>query len=167
MNMKRPWLAALLLWALIPTNSARAEFQTISLDNDIPTEIADAADEGKRLIVMFMEAGCPWCNKMRERIFPHPKVDAYYSERFILIEQDIKGDQVLISPDGIEMSQKKFAQIMRVRGTPMFVFYDTDGKIAARVPGYQDVATFIATGKYVHDGIFKTGKSLVRWHMEQ
>jgi len=165
--MKRLLAVGLFLWTLLPAGLAHAEFTVISLDNDIPTEIADAAEEGKRLIIMFQEEGCPWCNKMRERIFPHPKVEAYYDERFILIEQDIKGGLDLISPEGAEMTQKKFAQKMRVRGTPTFVFFDIDGKVAARIAGYQDVPTFIGTGKYVHDGIFKTGKSLVRWHMEQ
>jgi thioredoxin-related protein len=165
--MKRSWLFGLVLWAWFPAALANAEFQALSLDNDIPTEIADAAEEGKRLIIMFQEAGCPWCNKMRERIFPHPKVMAYFDDRFILIEQDIKGDLDLVSHVGAEMTQKKYAQTMRVRGTPTIVFFDTDGKIAARMTGYQDVLTFIGTGKYVHDGVFKTGKSLVRWHMEQ
>lgn len=167
MNIERIWFVGLFLWILLPAPPAHAEFQALSLDNDIPTEIADAADEGKRLIIMFQEAGCPWCNKMRERVFPHPKVQAYFDERFILIEQDIKGDLDLISPAGREMTQKKFAQKMRVRGTPTIVFFDTDGKIATRMTGYQDVPTFIGTGKYVHDGVFRTGKSLVRWHMEQ
>jgi thioredoxin-related protein len=167
MKLRRIGLFAVLVWLMVPVSSARAEFVALSIDNDLKTEIADAAEDGKRLIVMFHEDGCPWCNKMRDRIFPHPKIQAYFGERFVLLEQDIKGDLDLVSPDGTTMTQKKFAQKMRVRGTPTFVFYDTDGQIATRIPGYQDVATFMATGKYVHDGIFKTGKSLARWHMEQ
>ena len=144
-----------------------AEFQTISMDNDLATEIEDAAADGKRLIVMFHEEGCPWCNKMRDRIFPHPKIVKYFSDKFIMIEQDIKGDLELTTPEGEAMTQKVFARKMRVRGTPTFVFFDTDGKVAARIAGYQDVATFIASGRYVHEKIFKTGKSLARWQMEQ
>jgi len=167
MTVRWIWLFAALVWLMVPVSSARAEFTALSIDNDLRTEIADAAKDGKRLIVMFHEEGCPWCNKMRERIFPHSKIQAYYGEHFVLLEQDIKGDLDLVSPDGKKMTQKKFAQKMRVRGTPTFIFYDTDGKIAARIPGYQDVATFLASGKYVHEGIFKSGKSLARWHMEQ
>jgi len=167
MTVRRIWLFAALVWLMMSASSAQAEFITLSVDNDLKTEIADAAEDGKRLIVMFHEDGCPWCNKMRERIFPHPKIQAYFGEHFILLEQDIKGDLDLVAPDGTGMTQKRFAQKMRVRGTPTFIFYDTDGKIAVRIPGYQDVATFMATGKYVHEGIFKTGKSLARWHMDQ
>ena len=145
----------------------RAEFQTISMDNDLATEIEDAAADGKRLIVMFHEEGCPWCNKMRDRIFPHPKIVKYFSDKFVMIEQDIKGDLELTTPEGEAITQKIFARKMRVRGTPTFVFFDTDGKVAARIAGYQDVATFIASGRYVHEKIFKTGKSLARWQMEQ
>ncbi|MBT3702322.1 MAG: thioredoxin fold domain-containing protein [Alphaproteobacteria bacterium] len=166
----RSWISMLIVVAivlLVGTRELRAEFQTISLDNDLATEIEDAAADGKRLIVMFHEEGCPWCNKMRERIFPHPKIAKYFSDKFVMIEEDIKGDLELTTPGGELITQKAFARRLRVRGTPTFVFYDTDGKIAARIPGYQDVATFIASGRYVHEKIFKTGKSLVRWQMEQ
>jgi thioredoxin-related protein len=167
----RAHIVAMLLLALFlfaqSVSDVRAEFQTVSLDNDLATEIEDAASEGKRLIVMFDEEGCPWCSKMRERIFPHPKVEKYFSERFVMIQQDIKGDLELTTPEGEAMTQKAFARRMRVRGTPTFVFFDMDGKIAARIAGYQDVPTFIASGRYVDEKIFKTGKSMARWQMEQ
>jgi len=160
-------LAVILVSGLLGASSARAEFLTISLDNDLATEIEDAAADDKHLVIMFHEEGCPWCNKMRERIFPHPKIVEYYSDRFVMIEQDIKGDLELTTPEGELMTQKEFARRMRVRGTPTFVFFDKDGKTAARIPGYQDVMTFIASGRYVNEGIFKTGKSMARWQMEQ
>lgn len=150
-----------------PPAKAAEDLISVSLDNDLPGEIADAAEEKKRLVVMFVEDGCPWCHKMHERIFPHPKVQAYYLDKFVLIEQDIRGDLELTAPGGKTMTQKKFAQLMRVRGTPTFVFFDLDGKIAARIAGYQDPDTFVATGRYVTEGIYKSGKSLARWHMEQ
>jgi thioredoxin-related protein len=166
----RFWVSMLIIVAIVLFAGARelrAEFLTVSLDNDLAAEIEDAAADGKRLIVMFHEEGCPWCNKMRERIFPHPKITKYFSDKFVMIEEDIKGDLELTTPEGELITQKIFARRKRVRGTPTFVFYDTDGKVAARVPGYQDVTTFIASGRYVHEKIFKTGKSLARWQMEQ
>ncbi len=159
--------AAALAVVIMLGTQAQAEFQTVSLDNDLATEIEDAAAEGKRLVVMFDEEGCPWCMKMRERIFPHPKVQAFYGEHFILINQDIKGDLELTTPDGVSLNQKQFAQKLRIRGTPTFVYFNADGSVAARITGYQDVDTFIATGRYVREGIYKTDKSLARWHMEQ
>ena len=167
MTAVRIWLIAVLLCLIVPISPAQAKFLALSIDNNIPAEIAAAAKQGKRLIVMFQEAGCPWCHKMRERVFAQPKVQAYFSDRFVLIEQDVKGDLDLVSHDGLKMTQKEFARALRVRGTPTFIFYELDGSFAVRAPGYQDVATFIATGKYVHHGIYKTGKSLARWHMEQ
>jgi thioredoxin-related protein len=160
-------LFAVFVLALVGPIDARAEFQIVSLDNDLAAEIEDAAADGKRVIVMFHEEGCPWCNKMRDRIFPHKKIVNYFDDKFVMIEQDIKGSLELTTPEGEAITQKVFARRMRVRGTPTFVFFDTDGKVAARIAGYQDVATFIASGRYVHEKIFKTGKSLARWQMEQ
>jgi len=161
------FLAASILVLFLVVPPARAEFQSVSLDNDLSAEIEDAVAEDKRLVVMFDEEGCPWCMKMRERIFPHPKVQAYYGENFILINQDIKGDLEVTTPDGGSLSQKQFAQKLRIRGTPTFIYFNVDGSVAARITGYQDVDTFVATGRYVHEGVYASGKSLARWLMEQ
>ncbi len=140
-----------------------AEFLALSLDNDLAAEIEDARDDGKRLVVMFEQEACPWCLKMRERVFPEPRIDKYFSRHFVMLQSDIRGDLEMLAPDGKAMTQKEFARQKRVRATPVFLFFDLEGKDVVRVTGFQDAETFLTTGRYVVDEIYKTGKSLARY----
>ena len=150
-----------LLFVAMPVS---AEFLALSLDNDLAAEIEDARDEGKRLVVMFEQEACPWCLKMRERVFPESRIDKYFSSHFVMLPSDIRGDLEMVAPDGKAMTQKEFARQKRVRATPVFLFFDLEGKDVVRVTGFQDAETFLTTGRYVVDEIYKTGKSLARYH---
>jgi len=151
---------------ILAAPGAWAEYRIESLDNDFQGEIAAAADENKYLVLFFHQAGCPYCDKMRARIHPAPDVMAYYSENFVMIECDIKGNLDVVTPDGESMTEVEFARQMRVRATPVFVFYDKDGQLALRATGYLDERVFLLAGRYVVDGVYKSGKSFFRYAQE-
>lgn len=147
--------------------AASAGFTVESLDNDFPAEIAAAAEEGKQLVIFFHQASCPYCDKMRARVHPDPKVDAYFTKNFIMIESNIRGDLEMVTPDGKETTEKVFARKIRVRATPVFIFYDKQGKDVLRTTGYLDPQNFLLAGKYVVDQVYKNDKSLYRYIQEQ
>lgn len=147
--------AAALLAALFLASPAGAEFRVESLDNDFPSEIQAAKEEGKRLVIMFHQAGCPYCDKMRTRVFPDPKVDGYYAKNFVMIESNIKGNLDVVTPDGKTTTEVKMAKKYRIRATPVFLYFDTDGKEALRLTGFLDADLFVRAGTYVVDGIHK------------
>ncbi len=134
---------------------AGADFRIESLDNDFPGEIKSAKEEGKRLVIMFHQAGCPYCDKMRTRVFPDPKVDGYYGKNFVMIESNIKGNLDVVTPDGKQMNEVKMAKKYRIRATPVFLYFDTDGTEALRLTGFLDADLFVRAGTYVVDGIHK------------
>lgn len=143
--------------------AAASDFLLTPMDYDFPAEIEAAADEGKTVVVMFHTNGCPYCDKMRKRIFPHPKVSAFYNEKFYLIEVNMKGDLDVVSPEGEAMSEKDWANKMGVRATPVFAFYSKDAKPALRLTGYQDVGMFLAAGRYVSSGANADGTSFLKF----
>lgn len=151
-------LFSILLWS-----PAHAEFRIESLDGDFPQEISDAKEDGKRLVIMFHQLGCPYCDKMRDRVFPDAKVDAFYSNNFVMVESNIKGNLDIVSPDGTQMSEVKLARKYRVRATPVFLFLDADGSTALRLTGFLDADLFVRAGKYVTDGVYKTKTSFYRY----
>jgi len=155
---------ALILFALRP---AGAEYRTESIDNDYRNEIATAAEDGKRLVLFFHQAGCPYCDKMRQRVHPAPKVMEYFSEHFVMMESNIRGNLDIVMPDGTPGRETDFAKKERVRATPVFIFYDTDACQALRTTGFLDVDYFYLAGKYVVEGINKSGKSFFRYIQEQ
>ncbi|MDH3335800.1 MAG: thioredoxin family protein [Rhodospirillaceae bacterium] len=149
-------------FVLVNGSSAHAsEFIVEPLDYDFPGEISAAADEGKNIVIMFHQNGCPYCDKMVKRVFPHPDVLSLYNEKFIMIKVNNKGDLDVITPKGETKSEKDFSSESLVRATPVFIFYAKDGKTALRLTGYQDPKMFIAAGKYVSEGVFEDGTSFI------
>jgi len=161
MMLYRTALAALL--SLLLWSPAQAEFMIESLDGDFPQEISDAKQENKRLVIMFHQLGCPYCDKMRTRVFPDAKVDDYYSKNFVMIESNIKGNLDIVAPDGKAMSEVKLARKYRVRATPVFLFLDSDGSTALRLTGFLNAELFVRAGKFVTDGVYKTKTSFYRY----
>ena len=150
---------AFVLWAA----GARAGFITESIDNDIPGEVAAAAEDGKRLVIMFQQTGCPYCAKMRVRVFPDPKVVEFYSKYFVLIYSNIRGDLPVVAPDGKEMTEKELAYKLRVRATPVLMYFNKNGSEALKVTGFLDAERFNKAGQFVLDGVNKTATTFFRY----
>jgi len=155
------WLAVMALPAL-----AAPPFVIESVDMDFSSEIQAAAEEGKHLAIFFHQEGCPYCDKMRLRVLPDPKVSAFFEKNFYIIESNIKGSLPVVTPAGEEMSEKKFARKIRVRATPVFTFYGQDGKQALRTTGYLDPSRFLKAGEFVVNGAYKDGTSFYRYLRE-
>ena len=161
------WFAAALLTLALSVPSANAEFRVESLDNNFPDEIAQARDDGKRLVIMFHQLGCPYCDKMRTRVFPDPKVDSYFTKNFVMIESNIRGNLDVVSPEGKAMNEVDLARKFRVRATPVFVFFGLDGKEALRLTGYFNADAFVGAGHYVVDEMNKKKISFYRYLKEK
>ena len=153
--------AALVVALALSVMPAAAEFKIEPLDYDFPSEVEAAAAEGKNIVIMFHLNGCPYCDKMRKRVFPHPQVNAFYSEKFYLIEVNIKGDLDVTTPEGEAMAEKGYAEKMRVRATPVILFLSKEGTEALKLTGYQDPEMFMAAGRYVSSDAFKDGTSFL------
>jgi len=143
-----------------------AEYRAESIDNDYQGEVQAAADDDKYLVLFFHQAGCPYCDKMRARVHPAPEVMDYFSKHFVMMESNIKGNLDVVMPDGTPSDEVAFARKLRVRATPVFVFYDKDAHVALRATGYLDEKQFLLAGKYVVDGVHKTGTSFFRYVQE-
>jgi len=151
----------MILVVMSPGMSRASGFIIEPLDYNIPEEVAAAADEGKTLVVMFGQNGCPYCDKMRKRVFPHPKVAAQYGKNFVMFEINIKGDLEVVSHDGAAKTEKEYAAQMRARATPLFVYYAKDGTDVLRLTGYQEPDIFRAAGRYVTSESYKDGTSFL------
>ena len=127
--------------------------------NSLPDEVATAKAEGQQaILVMFVLEDCPWCAKMKANVLSQPVVQDYYRKHFRVLIMDANGDAPMTDFSGQEMPQKDFAfKQNRVRATPVFVFYDLDGKVITRYTGAtRDVEEFLWLGEYVVSGKWKT-----------
>ncbi len=125
---------------------------------DFKTELAVARKEGKiGILLMYELEDCPFCHRMKGTILNQSEVQDYYRKHFLIFSVDIYGDNPLVDFSGKPTTEKKFAAEQRVRATPVFGFYDLDGKPMTRFTGAsKDVNEFMLLGHYVAEGAWKT-----------
>jgi thioredoxin-related protein len=119
---------------------------------DFSEELAKAKEEGKKgVLLMFEMDECPFCHRMKTTVLNQPEVQDYYKKNFLVFPVDIEGDVEVTDFSGTPMPQKDFAlQEFRVRATPVFAFFDLDGKLVTRYTGAtRDVQEFMWLGEYV------------------
>lgn len=162
--MKRILLLCYLLLGLSPalaTDRARdpSEFFFQETFGDFREELALAREEGRQGVLIFFEQeDCPFCYRMKTTILNQPEVQDYYRRHFRIFSVDIEGDLEITGFDGRTTRQKDFAfRQFNVRATPVFAFFDLDGKLVARHTGpTSDLREFLWLGEYVVDGHYRT-----------
>ena len=104
---------------------------------DFQDEIPEATREGRRVMVYFGQDGCPYCQKLMTTSFgPGPVADKM-RKHFTAIAVNIWGDTEATWVDGRKFTEKTLARELKVQFTPTLLFFDTDGRVALRLNGYQ------------------------------
>ena len=127
---------------------------------DFTEELENARDAGKQgILVMFEMDECPFCHRMKATVLNQPDVQDYFREHFLIFPVDIEGDVEVVDFKGNTTTMKDFAfKQYRVRATPVFAFYDLDGKFIkrARFTGAtRDKDEFLLLGRYVVEGAYE------------
>lgn len=124
---------------------------------ELPEELALVADQGKRgLLIMFENAQCPFCRRMKRTVLNRSDVQAYFRRHFRIISVDTEGDGELIDVDGSPTTEKAFAlKRFRVRATPVFLVVDAAGNALknGRMTGAtKNADEFLSFGRFIVDG---------------
>ncbi len=131
----RGLLLALAFFALPTAAQDAPPWFTLSF-LDVREDLADAARDGKRLMIYFHQDGCPYCEKLVTVNFRDPKIVAKMRRHFSSVDIDIFGDREVTWTDGRKMTEKQLAALLKIRYTPTLVFFDEKGAVAARIDGY-------------------------------
>ena len=121
-------------------------------------EIEMARSQGKKGILLFFEMDeCPFCHRMKKTVLNQPEVQAYFRQHFLNFNVDIEGDVEITDFHGQTVSQKDFSfKVNRVRATPVFAFYDLEGKQVVRYTGAtSSIEEFMWLGEFVEKGLYK------------
>ena len=125
---------------------------------DLQEELVTVEDEDKTaLLVMFETEDCPWCKRMKQQVLNRVAVQAYFRDHFRVISLDAEGDVPVVDFSGSEMTSKEFAlKTLRVRATPVFVFFDKKGEVITRYTGaLKNSHDFMLLGKFVAEGHYE------------
>lgn len=93
---------------------------------DLREDLAEANDEGKRLVLFFEQRGCIYCAKMHEEVFSDPGISDFIAENYFVVQLNLHGDIEVTDFDGEVLSEKDMARKWRVLFTPNIVFLPED-----------------------------------------
>ncbi|MEO8333106.1 MAG: thioredoxin family protein [Gallionella sp.] len=139
------------------TRDAEKNFFDLQM-GDFKSELATAKKQGKTgILIMYELEDCPFCFRMKHTILNQIEVQDYYHQHFLIFTVDIRGSLPMTDFNGKETTEKAFGMEHRVYGTPVFDFFDLDGKLITRFPGTaKDVNEFLLLGKCVVEDACKT-----------
>ena len=129
---------------------------------DFREDVADAAKDGKRLMVYLGQDGCPYCRQLMVTNFSQRRIVDKMHRHFVAVALNIWGDREVTWLDGRTMSEKALARALDVQFTPTLLFFDEKGGIAARLNGYYPPHKFEAVLDFV-SGKHENGETLAAY----
>ncbi len=116
---------------------------------DLREDIKEATDAGKRLVILFHQDGCPYCNALVERNFAQKDIKEKAQKNFDFIAINMWGNRPITDADGDQYIEKTFASSLKVQFTPTVLFFNEKGKVILRVNGYHSPQRFSVDLDYV------------------
>lgn len=114
-------------------------------------DVAEAAEAGKRLAIVFHQDNCPYCNLLVERNLSQQDIQQQMKDKLDVIAINMWGARELVSVGGKNYTERDFAAALRVQYTPTLLFFNESGKLALRLNGYLAPAEFKRALDYVTD----------------
>lgn len=136
---------------------------------ELADDLAEAADDGKDLLILVEQAGCPYCREMHHVNLRIPQIVDTLQEKFLVVQLDMRGSREVIDLDGTAKEERSLVRSWGVNFTPTMIFVpkeavDGDGNLRDRsvmtMPGYfkpfhfDTMLNFIASDSY-RDGDFQ------------
>ncbi|MCH7864810.1 MAG: thioredoxin fold domain-containing protein [Proteobacteria bacterium] len=143
---------------------------------DLREDMADAAAQGKQLVIIWEQRGCPYCREMHRVNFRIPEIVNYIRANFNVISLDLWGSREVTDLDGQVTTEKKLGRKYRVQFTPTLQFFPKklakDSKKPGhevevwRLLGYWKPFHFLNTFVYVKEKGYETNPNFQRWLQE-
>lgn len=124
---------------------------------DVAEDIAAAAEQDKRLVMIFEQRGCIYCARMHEQILSDPEVAAFIRANFMVVQINLFGDEEVTDLDGTVLTEKTAARRWGVVFTPTMIFLpetapetgDVSDAAVATMPGAFGKLTFLNMFRWV------------------
>ncbi len=121
---------------------------------DMQEDAALAKDEGKILMVVVEQRGCPYCREMHEVNFAKAEIREAIEAGFYPVQLDLWGSREVVDFAGEPMEERDFIVDNNIQFTPTTLFFDENGEELFRMPGYFKpfhhlaVLDYVSTGEY-------------------
>jgi len=131
---------------------------------DMSEDLSDAAAQGKNLMILWEQRGCPYCRELHRVNFQHPEIRDFLTENFLVIQLNLWGDKEVTDFDGEVLTEKTIARKWYVNFTPTVILVngaDTGAATLAqaeafRMPGYFKPFHFISGLEFAAGDTYRT-----------
>ena len=103
---------------------------------DFEEDIDEATARGKRLMLFFHQAGCPYCNALVEDNLAQPDIEQTVRDNLDVVAINMWGDLDVVQVGGRQFTEKTLAEALGVNYTPTLIFFNESRKVALRLDGY-------------------------------
>jgi len=89
---------------------------------DLREDLGDANANGQRMLILFEQRGCIYCNEMHENVFSREDIATMLDEDFFVIRLNLHGSLEVTDFDGEAMSERDIARRWGILFTPTLMF---------------------------------------------
>lgn len=130
---------------------------------ELGPDLEEAAAEGKGLIVLFEQRGCPYCREMHLVNFEGKEITDLIAAKFLVLQLDLWGARSVVYFDGEELEERALAEKWFVNFTPTQILFpaenagagDLRAAEAFRMPGYFKPFHHLSGLEYVASGAYR------------
>lgn len=140
---------------------------------ELSEDLAEANAEGKDLMIIWEQYGCPYCREMHEVNFEREDIPAYIEEHYLVIQLNMWGSREVTDFDGEAMEERDLARKWFVNFTPTTMFFvqeDPDAPpqsmreaMVFMLPGYFKPFHHMSSLEYVATDGYKEQPNFQRW----
>ncbi|KNG92813.1 thioredoxin family protein [Pseudaestuariivita atlantica] len=139
---------------------------------DLGEDLAEANDEGKRLMLIIEQRGCIYCKKMHEEVFVIPEIEQFIEDNFFVVQINMFGDVEVTDFDGEAMPEKDMVKRWGALFTPSIYFLPEEveeGQTAAQaavamMPGAFGPGTTLNMMRWVVEKGYETDEPFQKYH---
>ena len=138
---------------------------------DLGEDLAEATADGKDLMVLIEQNGCPYCRELHYVNFQRPEIVDYIKAHYLTVQLDMWGSREVTDFDGEAMAEKDLVRKWGASFTPTTLLFTTgpDGTAPASMaearafmlPGYfkpfhnLSALEYVATDGYLEEPNFQ------------
>jgi len=153
--------AVILAWLALAPLAAGAQArapQPLPGARDLAQEAEANAREGRPLLVLFSQHGCPWCQRVRREFLLPMSRNARYRSQVAFVQVDVDRDRPLRDFGGNATTHAAFARDYGVRLYPTVMLFGPNGeRLAEPLIGFSGSDFY---GAYLDERIELAGKKL-------
>lgn len=111
---------------------------------DMSEDLADAEAQGKNLMILWEQRGCPYCRELHRVNFRRKDIVDFLQDNYLVVQLNLWGDREVTDFDGETLPEKRMAKKWFVNFTPTVMLINrrdmgarsmTEAE-AFRMPGY-------------------------------